>query len=848
MTKIKLFYSYSHKDKDFRDELEKHLTALKDGSLIDEWCDRDIDAGDNWSQEIENNISDSDIILLLFSADFIASESCKEEMKRALELKEKKGTIVIPIILKNCSWKYNKCIAKLLALPQDGKPVATWDDQDAAWVNIYEGLKKKIEALRNKLKPKLKDEFKNDLIKNPVLGNSSTLDKLFVYPDILEISANLNQKLENNEIDSEKLGNLNLFNYRYILVEGEEQSGKTSLCNMLYLNYVDKSYYPILINGKDISGKADLKEIITRQYFNQYENTKDYWSIDKKKRILFIDDVNQWSANGKNFEKFILSISKYFEYAIVFIDELSNLSDRSAERIYFSRFHDFSIRRFGHKKRSEIIKKCISHDENIEFDLRNQEQITRLDKDTQHINTIIGTNIVPSYPVFILTIFHTFESTTQQDLSHTSYGHCYHAIITMSLGRAGIKAEDVDSYFNLLTELAYFMFDKNSKTVSQVNLDEFINQYEENFVIPSRAIKKLTQAGIIKKKSKLYNFQYIYIYYYFVARYISRKMDDETIKTKITELFSDIHLKDSANILIFITHHTTDKDLLSQIMLSARSTFKEYSEATLSGDEKDFIKMSLDNFKLPDSNHNVKDEREKHLKQQDEMESINEEIENDTDEEDMNVIEIRKSAKSLEIIGQILKNQYGSLEKDTLEALFKEGQNVGLRLLKSFMDIMQNIEKEFEVFVRLRIEEEYKKRGNDLSQNEVNEISKKLISQFLYGVIFGWLHKIVGALGYDKLIEICDSVNNKTDTSSSKLINLSIHTWYTKKLDFSKITSLYKEFKKDNNSQAIYILKDIIARHIYMHHVSYDDKQKINSLLNFSVHDQQVAQLKIQRK
>ena len=844
MNKIKLFYSYSHKDEKFREELEKHLSILKDDSLIDEWYDRKIDAGDDWNQEIEKNISDSDIILLLFSPDFIASKSCKKEVKRTLELKREKNITFVPIIVRSCSWKDNVDIASKLALPTNGKPITQWEDQDEAWVNVYEGIKKKIEAIQKNKNPKIKNEFKKELIKNPVVGNS-TLDKLFVYPDILEINTVLKQKLENNEIDSDKLKNLEEFKYKYILVEGAEQSGKTSLCNMLYLNYVHEYYYPILISGEDISGKANLKKIIENKYNKQYENTGDYWSIDEEKRILFVDDVNQWSANPKNFSEFISSIKDHFKYAIVFIDKLSNLSNKSAERIYFSYFQDFSIRSFGHKKRNEIVRKCISHDENIEFDFNNIEQLARLDKNTAHIETIIGANIVPSYPVFILTIFHTVETATQPDLSHTSYGHCYHAIITMNLGRLGIRAEDVDSYFNLLTELAYFMFDKKSKTVSKEELDLFISHYKEKFVLQKKSIQKLIQANIIREKNNLYTFQYVYIYYYFVARYISQKMKNPTIKEQITELLSDVHLKDAANIVIFITHHTKDKDLLDKIIFGVRSTFGKFPEATLSGEEKDFIKLLLDKPKLPDSNHDVKNERDVYLRKKDEIEPIADAIENDIENEsDHVVIEIRRSAKSIEIIGQILKNQYGSLEKDKLKILFQEGQNVGLRLLKNFMIVMKDFEKEFEILTRLNVEVIANEKGENLPDSEIDEMSKKIIAQFSYSILFGWLNKIANALGYDKLIEIYDDVNNEIDTVSSKLINLSIHMWHTKNLDFLKIESLYNEFVKDKNHQAIYILKNIVSRHIYMHHVDYIDKQKIDSLLEFSLRDQHLVELR----
>lgn len=850
MSKVKLFYSYSHKDKDDRKTLEKHLATLRKNGLIDEWHDRNINAGDDWDDEIEKNMALSNIILLLFSTDFIDSPSCQEEVETAMGLKEEKDTILIPIILRNCAWKDVDGISSIQALPTDGQAISTWKDNDEGWMNVFNGIKKKVEIIRADITPKLKDNFKKELLNNPV--NNCTLKKLFVFPDILKVNTNLKQKLENNEIDSIKLQNIETFKDRYILLEGDEQSGKTSLCNMLYVYYIDAGFCPIKIEGKNISGKAELKKVIEKKFNLQYESTTDYWTIDKEKRILLIDDVDKWDANESNFVDFIVSIPNYFEFSIAFIDKLSNLSDRSTEHDYFSFFQNYSIRSLGHKKRNELIEKCIAHDEQREFDINNVEQLARLDKNTKHINTIIGSNIVPSNPLFIVTIFHTVETSSAQDLLQTSYGHCYHAMITMNLGRVGMKAEDIDACFNFLTELAYFIFDNDSEVIANEELDQFTIKYKEEYVVQDNIVKVLINANILRKKDNSYSFQYIYIYYYFVAKFISQKMDDVTVKKQIEELMSNIHMKDNANIVVFVTHHTNNKTLLDNITFSAMSTFDNFPEATLSGIEKNVIKALSDNLgnsKLPKSTHTINKERDNNLNHSDKLAPLIERRENtQNNNHDPLFIEIRKSAKSMEIIGQILKNQYGSLKKTQLEKLFEEGQNVGLRLLKSFIDIITTEREGVENFIQSRIDQALKEKGEKLSELEKEKLSQKVIAQLSYSILFGWLHKIADSLGYDKLISIADNVNNKTDTVASKLINLSIHTWYAKKLDIKRLKTLHREFDDDKNHQAIYILKDIVSRHIYMHPTDYKDKQKIDNLLGFSVQKQEIIQQKLKSK
>ena len=129
---FQVFCSYSHEDKDFQDNLAKHLAALRRVGVIELWTDNEIRAGDRWSDKISENLEKADIILLLVSANFISSDYCfTVELKRALELHESKQAIAIPIIIKPCDWKITS-LAELQALPENGRPVSSWSQQDEA--------------------------------------------------------------------------------------------------------------------------------------------------------------------------------------------------------------------------------------------------------------------------------------------------------------------------------------------------------------------------------------------------------------------------------------------------------------------------------------------------------------------------------------------------------------------------------------------------------------------------------------------------------------------------------------------------------------------------------------------
>lgn len=146
MNNINIFISYSHKDESFKNELLKYLKPIErdEEYEIISWTDREIPAGRILDDTISSQLLKSQIILLLVSQDFIASNYCYNiEMQKALELHENSKARVIPIILRDCTWDVTP-LRELVALPQDGKPVKNWINKESAFLDISRGIKKSI--------------------------------------------------------------------------------------------------------------------------------------------------------------------------------------------------------------------------------------------------------------------------------------------------------------------------------------------------------------------------------------------------------------------------------------------------------------------------------------------------------------------------------------------------------------------------------------------------------------------------------------------------------------------------------------------------------------------------------
>jgi hypothetical protein len=144
----KIFISYAREDEDLREKLEKQLAILHRQGLIETWHDRLIGAGTEWAGAIDQELEAADIVLLLVSADFLASDYIYDiELKRAMERHEAGTATIIPVILRPCLWQHGN-FAKLQALPRDGEPVTSskWPSQDAALNNVAEGIARVVEG------------------------------------------------------------------------------------------------------------------------------------------------------------------------------------------------------------------------------------------------------------------------------------------------------------------------------------------------------------------------------------------------------------------------------------------------------------------------------------------------------------------------------------------------------------------------------------------------------------------------------------------------------------------------------------------------------------------------------
>lgn len=142
-TPVEIFCSFAEGDISLLGQLESHLSTLRHERLVSTWHKRKIVPGSVKQMELDHHLDTASLILLLISSNFLDSDYCCAEMRRALQRHEAKEAQVIPILLRSCDWQ-NAPFAELEVLPTGATPVTMWHNRDAAWTDVVMAIRRAL--------------------------------------------------------------------------------------------------------------------------------------------------------------------------------------------------------------------------------------------------------------------------------------------------------------------------------------------------------------------------------------------------------------------------------------------------------------------------------------------------------------------------------------------------------------------------------------------------------------------------------------------------------------------------------------------------------------------------------
>lgn len=688
-------------------------------------------------------------------------------------------------------------------------------------------------------------DYINDLgipLKHPTLTNVK-LEDLYVFPDVQIVKFEEKKEIEDKiNISLKEL--IDWQEHKKVLLIGNENYGKTSFCKILFNHLLRKGFVPILIKGKSLTeSKMDsLIKFVNRQFLIQYdkETSDEFEQLEKNKVVLIIDDFDNSPQNAKFRNSLIKTLDIVFPNILITGNEIVKFHNflSNEDTSGFQDYTRLELLPFGHKLRGEVIEKwnrAGNHHVDEEILIRNIDNCGKI------VSTIIGNSFVPSLPFFILMILQTRES-EQSNLSESAYGYYYEYLISQSFINIKLKNEDIDAFNNYLSHLANKFFTLKVNEVNRRELITFHHNYCTTFDITiefGEYEKNLVNAGILTVMGNTLSFKYKYVFYYFVAKYFSLNMDKQEVMETVKMMCTKLYIEEYSNIVMFLSHLSKHPLILNSVYESARTILNEFLPSKLEDEIAPLnqIIAFMPELVFDDKKDNLQHRKERDIAK-DEAERANQEIAADTQQpydQDENyeafdiISKINWSTKTIEIMGQILRNYYGSTPGDQKLLLGEEAYLLSMRALSAFLtSFNQNKDHLISEVERVLLEK------NVVGSDKADSLARNFVFNLMAAISQFFISKVSTSLGTMNLSETFSKILEKNDTTAVRLIDLSIKFEHGKHIPFKEIEEFIESLSATSNILARQILVNIAVNHLYMFPVHFSDRQRITEILSLN--------------
>jgi Calcineurin-like phosphoesterase len=690
------------------------------------------------------------------------------------------------------------------------------------------------------------------------------LDDLYIFPTLRYFNANENSEdnisfiLENAESVIK-----NLKSESKVLLFGGENIGKTSLLRTAFKILYQRGFVPVYVDGKNIknSGIDEFKKLVEKSFAQQYDldSLEDFKQEDISNIFILIDDVDKNPLkNQKSKGRFIKGINQYYKNILLVGNELIAIeeivADEEAKADLFSSFHQYEILEFNHSMRAKLIQRWYSLGRE-EF-ISDEEIYKKCDNAFQSISIAMGNKIVPNYPIFLLILLQTIETSNPHDLKISSYGNYYQLLILKSLTDNIHDQADLNTYQGYCGALAHFFFEKKTTIISRNEYLDFhkdISQFNR-FDLPAsmtadKALETLCKVGVLDNFGDTIDFKYQYTYYYFEAQYLARHLAKNEIKDIVSKLCQRLYRTEFANILMFLIHFSNDDFIIQELIKNAKGIFKELNPCKLENDIEHLHKLVTELPRLYLQSKSVEEIRDSENQNRDALE-VSKSLEPDEANkpwdlnEDISAIDVvsklNLSFKLTEILGQVLKNNpSGEMSGPLKHEMLVETYLMGLRTLNVFFSgLNENTD-----FVLNQLTELLSKLKN-VDKDKIEKIARHLLFSICTQISFIFVKKVSDSVGTNKLMDKYPRVQEELNFSSVKLINFLIKLDHSAGFPDRDLQTIKDSIEK--HPMSYFLLRRMVLNHLHRNPVDYKDKQRICTFLGIPMESQ--LKLEAERK
>lgn len=672
-----------------------------------------------------------------------------------------------------------------------------------------------------------------------------TLSDIFIYPDMLAVEKNKQSSafMSSKELlDPTKTAS-------GVILEAEDKVGSTSLIFRLYEEYYEAGYVPVYIRGDNIKSESKkhleivLKDAVTEQYGQQACSIFDQTPHTKK--LLLVDDFDDCHPQSvRNTATILCLLRKRFGHIVISVGTLFEIRELllETESQGIVDLSHYQIQPFGFYLRHKLIKKWVelSNDGTID----DGAMIDKIDQAEKAMDAVMIRNLIPSMPLYLLTLLQSIEAGRGGEFQDSALGHYYEYLLTEGFLASGVSGQKLKEFFDYCTELAWFFHSSNSRELTRDNLVQFNDFFSKKFhtVDFSVRLDRLVSAKVILVRGgEYYSFRYPYIYYFLKGRYLNRHINDINIRSYLAKCSKHLYVRENANTILFLVHHTNDEFVLNAILSALQDLFNQFKPVAFNGDTSKVAKIIFEAPRLKYIGTAPVEFRESYNKVRDDLDNGQDGLaDEEEDGESLSLVaQYVTLFKTVEILGQILKNKYSSIERcrkiDILEELFSGP----LRALSGFYDAISANPDHLVAEIELAL---LKDGDKQVDESARNSIARRIVATIIRYASIGFIYKAAISVSSNDLREDILEVVKRVNTPAVKLIALGVKLDSSSTLPKNDLISLKRDI--DNDTIANSLMQMLLVRHLYMFRTSEKDKQWIESKLGIDLGFQRSEDIK----
>ena len=324
---------------------------------------------------------------------------------------------------------------------------------------------------------------------------------------------------------------------------------------------------PVLLDGAKLrrAPKGGFLKTVVEAFGIQYspKQAVRYKQLEPSQRTLIVDDFELARLSRQAQKELVDAMTRFAGSVLVFADDLFMIEQlahgKGNRNVQLGAFEHCEIKEFGYRMRGALIERWHSFGYEIaELPSNFDHQISTTES---LVDTLLGKNLLPSFPITILTILQTAEAGASPGTASGSYGYLYEALITSALAKARGRVADIDTKYTYIAHLAHAFYRAGATSeLSREDIDQISSDYFSEFRIKfsvDEMLFELERALILTTIGGNSVFKYKYVYCYFVARYFRDNVANSSeLRAELERLSSRLHVADYANILVFYLYLT----------------------------------------------------------------------------------------------------------------------------------------------------------------------------------------------------------------------------------------------------------------------------------------------------